>query len=198
MEKKKIVLNKEFPMRKCPVRTACLLLMIIVFSVCTGLAKETVAPNGQPKIKEDLQFCRDDKMGVKFLCDPDWELVTDKNMLMVVLSSNPVVSMTISKSDKPVIFIQQLTESVIKEMGQYAPGFKTEMVRWGQREVVKVEGIADGHPGTVLRDYYLIKDMNLYGLLFATESSNGFAGFEPLIDRILESFQFVDVLSADR
>src|SRR3989338_10127668 len=106
----------------------CVLNCAFIVPFCFSQSQDN--PPASPQITAesiDLQPCRDEELGVRLLCHPDWEFEADNNALLMIVSSDPAVTVTIAKSNAPVIFLDQLTPEAIQEMGQYAPGFKSEV-----------------------------------------------------------------------
>ena len=79
----------------------------------------------------------------------------------------------------------------IQEMGQYAPGFKSEVIKMAGQEAIRVEGVFKNSPETKVLDFYILHDLNLYSLLFSVDPQSSWEVYEPLIMKIVNSFEFV-------
>lgn len=139
----------------------------------------------------ELHECSDDKLKVSFLCNPDWELRTEEDALFIIISrNNPRITMTVAKSEAPVLFLTQLTRSALKEIGEYADGFTMQSVLINDVEAVNVVASSESFPQMYLQDYYLIHDVSLYALLFSVEPKDQSPAYEDMIYKIKESFRF--------
>ncbi|MCA9409324.1 MAG: hypothetical protein H6755_01090 [Candidatus Omnitrophica bacterium] len=145
----------------------------------------------QPAVEiVNLHTCRDEKMKVEFLCYPDWELKTENDTLLMIISDQPYVTFTIAKSESPVIFLKQLTNSVLQELGQYQDGFKTQVVLLAGEEAIQIMGVSKELLSSGFNDYYLIHDLQLYSFLFSVDPKERWKDYEDLIYRIKESIKF--------
>jgi hypothetical protein len=138
----------------------------------------------------ELHRCSDAKLGVRFYCNPDWELVSEGDSMLMIISEDPVVTLTIAKSEQPVIFLDQLTEDVLQEIGQYADGFGVSRVWMANQEAVQVIGHHRWHPETQLIDHYLIHDVDLYSVLISISPKESVRDYENLLNIIVEHFEF--------
>jgi len=160
--------------------------------VPAGMPAENFDENSAPIKTVDLQVCTDDKLQVKFLCNPDWELETEDNAMLIVISEDPVVTLTIAKSKSPVIFLEQLTKETLAEMGQYTDGFTQETAQFAGHEAVKVQGVPKEFPEIRLLDHYVLYDLSLYSVLFSVNPKEKFDEYAALFNKIAESFTFVE------
>lgn len=171
------------------------LFLIAVFYLCFTMAAEPVkmmAAQAQETTQTyQLHECTDDKLGVKFLCDPDWEIQSGDNVMLIIINKNPSVTLTVAKSDTPVVFMEQLTNPVLQELGQYQDGFRTQIVDLGGQQAIQVIGKSKEIASAGLIDFYAIHDINLYSILFLVDPRDSFADYEALFGKIKESFQFL-------
>lgn len=86
--------------------------------------------------------------------------------------------------------MEQLTQQAIAEMGQYAPGFTTQMVKVKDQEIIEVRGLPKNDPIMRLWDFYTIHELNLYSILFAFESEQAVQGYQDLVISIKNSLEF--------
>jgi len=137
-----------------------------------------------------LNECHDETLRIKFLCNPDWELLTKDNVILVVIDNDPYISLTIARSDVNVYGIEQLTKEMLKEMGQYRDGFTFEKIRIDQKSALKVDGISQVGGDRGLRDYYLIYKEHLYSILFTIQPNYYLLDYEGLIEQVIQSIRF--------
>jgi len=135
----------------------------------------------------DLHLCRDDHLGVELLCNRKWKQDKEDNVVMMVIEEDPAVLLTVARMEKPVTGIEELTADRIKILGQYADGFKTQRVRVGGDEAVKVEGFSEPFPEMRLMDFYVVHDYTLYSFLFSVNSKDEWDNYTVLFDKIVES-----------
>ncbi len=154
-------------------------------------SQETSLPTENPEKSIELQVCRDSRLGIRLLCNPDWGLQTEKETMLIIVSSDPAVTITIAQSKSPVIFPEQLTRDALSEMGQYAEGFIVENVTFAKERAICVEGFSREYPEIRLLDYYVVHDFKLYSVLFSVNPKERWPDYRPLIDKIIDSFEFV-------
>jgi len=165
----------------------------LFLGIAAGKAFAGSPPFWENPVKEvELEVCTDDKLQVKFLCNPDWELETEDNAMLIVISKDPVVTLTIAKAKSPVIFLEQLTKETLAEMGQYADGFTQEKAQFAGQEAVKVQGVPKEFPEIRLLDHYVLYDLILYSVLFSVNPKEKFDDYAALFNKITESFAFVE------
>ena len=139
-----------------------------------------------------LHECKDQTLGLQFLCNPDWELEAHDQSMLIIISSDPAVTLTISKAKSPVIFFEQLTDTALKEMGQYVDGFTKEKVQIAGENATKVMGYSIGYPEIRLLDFYFLRDFELYSILFSVNPKEKFSDYESLFISIITSIQFLN------
>ena len=139
----------------------------------------------------ELSLCTDKKLDVKFLCNLDWEMETNEGAVLIIISEDPAVTMTISKSNKSVLFLEQLNDRTLEAIGNYKEGFKAQKAWIKEKQGMKVEGFSRGYEEIRLLDYYFISGNTLYGILFSVNPKEGWEAYEPLFEKIVESVDFV-------
>ena len=185
--------------------TAIFLKRILIIGMITlvwsakGFAEESAVKPAlptQPSTKTfNLHICRDEALGIRLLCDPDWELQSDPNAILIIISSEPQVTLTIGKSKESVHSLTQLTRPILQEIGQYATWFTTKKVRLDDVDTIKVEGYLKEYPENRIEDYYLIRDSSLYTILFSVDPEGNWQSYESLFKRILSSIEFIPISS---
>ena len=138
-----------------------------------------------------LDICKDEKIGVKFLCNLDWEMETNEGAMLVIISEDPAVTMTVSKSGSPVLFLEQLNDRTIQAIGNYKEDFKTEKVLVANKQAMKVEGFSKGYDEIRLLDYYFVFDNAPFGILFSVNPKGEWDSYRPLFEKIVESVDFI-------
>ncbi len=174
-------------------------VLITLLCVWKGFAEEspaTPALTTQPSVQRfNLHICRDEKLGIRLLCDPDWELQADPNAILIIISSEPQVTLTIGKSKESVNSLTQLSRPILQEIGQYAASFTTQKVRLDNIDTIKVEGHLKEYPENRIEDYYLIRNSSLYTILFSVDPEDQWQNYESLLKRILSSIEFIPISS---
>jgi len=139
-----------------------------------------------------LHECQDENFNIKFLCHPNWEIQTDEDVLLVIISEAPYVTMTIARSQTPIALLDQLGEPLLKEIGGYSDGFSKNRVQLGGKEAIEVRGISEKHSDALLLDYYVLHQPYLYSVLFSFDPQSSWPSFETLVKKIRDSFLFVN------
>lgn len=159
-------------------------------------AKTVGQPNGFKTTSEDeriTHYCQDAKLGIQFLCDPDWILEEHEDgTLFLLISSEPEVSLTLIKEDSEIITLKDLTWPLLQEMGQYQDNFSMDYITIAGREAMNVEAISLVDEEMRLSDFYVTKDGALYSMLFAVKPKEHFTQFVPMIFNIVNSFEFLN------
>ena len=136
-----------------------------------------------------IQNCYDDRMGVRFLCDPDWELVEGEDVILLVVSEDPAVTITISKTKTPIKFLEQIDKQSAAKIGDYKEGFQMEILRLAKVKALEIKAISVSSPETYLLDYYVLHENYLYGLLFSAQMQSAWDEYQALFHEIADSFQ---------
>ena len=166
-----------------------LLLMIPAFAFA-GDDPLTAVEEAQGII--DLHLCRDDHIGVELLCNRQWKQEMDPHAVMMVISEDPAVLLTVAKAEQPVTGIGELTNERLKTLGQYADGFKVEHLQINGDEAVRVEGFASNFPEMHLLDFYVIHDYTLYSFLFSVNPKEAWDNYTVLFEKIAQSIKIPD------
>ena len=93
------------------------------------------------------------RLGVTFFCNPDWRIQAVDDALLIIVSTDPDVTMIVAKIDSNVKFLGQLTAQRLQELKQYKDGFVVENVILGDREMLKVKAFSDEYEARRLLDY---------------------------------------------
>lgn len=139
----------------------------------------------------DLHLCREAKLGVEILCNRNWKQEIDRDQaVLMVISQDPAVLLTVAKAKEPVTGIEELTQEKIKSLGHYALGFTMETVTLSGSPAVKVEGFSEDFPETRLLDYYVVHDYQLYSFLFSIDPKEAWVDYAVLFAKIAQSITF--------
>ncbi len=144
--------------------------------------------------KMSLNLCSDQKLGIKILCNPDWQLVTKQHNFTMIIEEDAQesVSVTIAKSDQKAGRLSELNRSVLQFLGGYEDFFKVESFKFGSRDALKVEGGLKESPDTQSLDYYLIHDGYLYMVLFSCHPKKHFVNYKKMFEEMIASFEFIE------
>ena len=163
-------------------------VLLIFLTVCpAALADESTVAAGTI----ELHKCTDAKLEVELLCHPDWELQTEEDMVLMIVSQKPLVTVTIAKSQGKGISLRRLTPGVLQEMGQYAEGFETHNVLIDGQRAIEVKGHSLAHPTARFLDYYIVRRGQLYSVLFSVDPQERWPDYEPLLLEIKGSVHFL-------
>lgn len=137
--------------------------------------------------------CADSEFGVEFACEPSWKWKRTNDAMLIIISSKPMVTMTISRVDSPIKLLGQITDSYLRERGLYAEGFQAERVKFLDGEAVHVKAISRDYPDIRLSDYFFIKNNSLYGVLFSVKPNEEWDKYKFDIQEIIQSFQNLEM-----
>lgn len=140
----------------------------------------------------DLHLCKDDRLGVELLCNRYWKQEVTKDAVLLTISEDPAVLLTVAKSQEAVLGLDELSEAKIKQLGQYNEGFKVEQVKIGDLQAIKVDGSSSAFPELRIMDYYVVYDYQLYSFLFSVNPKEEWASYAVLFSKILESIKIAD------
>jgi hypothetical protein len=172
-------------------------LFLAVCLLFAALSNTFAADDPSENIEEaqgiiDIHPCRDKHVGVELLCNRKWPQEVEPNAVMMIISSDPAVLLTVAKAKEPITGIEELTQSRLKAIGQYAEGFKAERVKVDGNEAIRVEGFANEYPEMRLLDFYVIHDYTLYSFLFSVNPKEEWDTYAVLIGKIAQSIKIPD------
>jgi hypothetical protein len=136
--------------------------------------------------------CADSEFGFEFFCDPNWKWKRVKDTMMIIISTKPMVTCTITKLDSPIKYLSQLTDDVLMEKKLYQDGFHTERVKFLDREAVHVKAMSRNFENIRLSDYFFVRHQALYGILFSVYPSEEWGNYKFAIKKILQSFKEIN------
>jgi len=138
---------------------------------------------------ENLELCGDSDLNILFLCDPEWVMQPADDAVLVVISSEPLVTLIIAKIKSDIKFLGQLTNMKLREMKQYKKGFQTENVNIADIRAIKVKAFSKDNEDKRVLDYYFMYDQSLYGLMFSVSPKQNWEKYKYLVKSIADSIQ---------
>ena len=168
------------------------LIFIFVFALLIALTAGGTQAQDAPQDAESVSLnrCHDANLGVSFLCHPDWAVISNPGMMLIVLSDYPRVTFTVIRSEEGGYSVEELTDPVLKIVGQYSDGFDVQVERVGGENALSVVGVSEKDSEIGLLDFYAVQDGHLYSFLFAFSPKKVWPNFRDLIFEIKESIQF--------
>lgn len=161
-----------------------------------SIAKEVVSINrGRKNVTWNdvkLQYCLDDDLGIKMLCNAEWEYQEGDNAILLLVSEEPTVTITITKLGEDFRYLEQLNRDFLYSLGEYKDGFKTESVKIADRKAIKVKAFSSQYPDIRILDYYFVHDSSLYGLLFSINPKEEWDNYKFLFQKLANSFEFIE------
>lgn len=154
-----------------------------------NISSESASIDSSDSFKIDSNQCADSEFGVEFACEPAWKWKRTNDAILIIISSKPMVTMTISRVDSPIKFLGQITDAYLRERGLYAEGFQVEKVKFLDGEAVHVKAISRDYPDIRLSDYFFIKNNSLYGVLFSVKPVGEWDKYKFDLREIIQSFQ---------
>ena len=170
-------------MRKSiPLFAVILVLMVPALQTSANEMNVEMGPDDMCQVKD---------LGVKFLCQKDWAIRPVDDAVLVIISAEPDVTLIVARIDSRIKFLSQLTNSFLETKERYARGFRTERVKFADREAIKVKAFAKDKPQKRLLDYYFINDSSLYGVLFSVKPKEDTDDYKFLFQDIIDRFEFI-------
>lgn len=140
---------------------------------------------------KNLSLCRSDLLGVEFLCNAEWKLDRGENYAKIIISSDPLIIMSIEQTGVKISFASQLYRNAVSDMDRYSDNFGIEKIEYCDREALRVAGFDKNDPNIMYLDYYLSDHAELYAIKFSFESGDVFKQNKKLIEKVTDSFAFV-------
>ena len=138
-----------------------------------------------------METCTDTQLGVTFRCAADWDIHNVEDAVIIVISSeNPVITLTISRFDSKIRYLEQVTSRMLRERHLYEDGFKMEHVTFAGMPALKVKAFAKGIPNRRMVDYFFLRKGELYGVLFTVQPRSTWEKEQYLLKAVIDSFRF--------
>lgn len=111
--------------------------------------------------------------------------------LMVVISSQPMVTATFAKLDSKVTILSKLNRDDLINRNLYRTGFKSEQGVINGNDVVVVRAFSRSEPERRVLDYFFIHNGELFGALFAVSPIDDWDNYKFLIKTMSESIKLI-------
>ena len=138
-----------------------------------------------------LNYCVDEGLGIKFLCDFGWRQSVSGNGAIFFINDHPDVRLKIIRIDIDIRFIQQLSRERLEVIGQYAPEFVIEDAEVSGLKATKVKAFSKKAPETRLLDYYFVRNNKLYAIMFSVNPKEKWDGYKFLFEGIVKYLEFL-------
>ena len=165
--------------------------VVWVRGIC-AFASEDCAACEEKRKAHNLTECSDAVFGIQLACNPAWGLYTGEKAFVIVISSDPAVTMTVARTESPYVSVEQLTDSLLKKMGRYHDGFAVERIHVAGQKAFMVKGFDVDSPQLRLLDYYFIRSGNLYRILFTVDPKERWDDYKFLFKAIIESVRLIE------
>jgi hypothetical protein len=173
------------------VKISFFLAVILAFNFAVNACAQEASLPSVPGI-EDIHPCHNAHIGVDLLCDQNWKQDIAPQVVMMIISADPAVLLTVAKAKEPVTGIEELTQDKIQALGGYAEGFKTQLLQVDGHQALRVEGFAKEFPEMRLLDFYVIRDYTLYSFLFSVNPKEEWDHYSVLFEKIAQSIKIPD------
>lgn len=145
--------------------------------------------------KKDSPYCADSEFGMRFMCEADWKWRRIDSALLIIISTNPTVTLTITRFNSSLTYLQQLTHEYLAGKDLYLDDFRTEDVTFAGNRAVKVKAFSKKYPDIRLTDYYVMHNGNLYGVMFTVYPKEHWDEYQYMVQKISDSFSFLEDLT---
>ncbi len=164
----------------------CVVLTLVLSS--TGRAEEKDRSE-----KGKWATCTVENSGVKFRCNRDWpvERVEDR-LTMFTISEDPFITVTITRFDGEMKYIQQLTRSFFSSRDIFLDNFQEEEVTFAGQPAVKLKAFFKEEPDMRSTGYYYIYDSSLHSVLFAIYPKEKWDEYKFMLQDIANSFEPIE------
>jgi len=144
---------------------------------------------------EKWATCYVESSGVKFRCNLDWpvERVEDR-LTMFTISEDPFITVTITRFEGEMRFIQQLTRSFFESRNIFLENFQEEEITFAGQEARKLKAFFREEPDMRSTGYYYIHNYSLHSVLFAIYPRDKWDEYKFMIKEIADSFEPIELL----
>lgn len=143
-----------------------------------------------PVVMQDEFLCICHEFDVSFECRPDWKWLRMEDKIIVIISTDPTVTLTLAKDDERIVFLEQLTPRRLGAANKYRDDFQIEPVRISGSPAVKVKAYARNWEDVRLSEYYYLRASSLHRVSFAVHPRDAWPQQQYLIQSIIDSFHF--------
>ena len=155
------------------------------------------APEPQQTVQEridhdlaSLQDCYARGCGLIFKCNPQWRVrVVDDYSSIITISTDPFVTLAISRIDTKIKLLGQLTRSFFQEKQIYLDNFREEYVSFGGDQAIELKAFSKFEPRMRYLGYFYINDDGLNSVFFAVYPKEHWDDYKFFIRKLAASFQ---------
>jgi hypothetical protein len=141
--------------------------------------------------KED-SYCVVHELGIRFACDHTWSKNSAGEASSLILSKDPLVTLTWGKLNGNIHFLGQLSKFFFEELGRYRTGFVTENVHFAGYNAVAVKGYDIHQPDTQRRDYFYLYDNQLVNVSFTLADNDKLNEGKFLVKEVASTFSPIE------
>ncbi len=171
-------------------------IIVLVLLACLSItcpvsgvyADDSTEANGENPF--GLEMCHDKKLRVAFLCDPDWDYQLVEDGLLVIMSRDPIVTITFARIDSEITHLPKLNKSVLSKKNLYEKGFRRDLMQINGRDVIIVRAFAKKDASRRVLDHFFMRDEKLFGVLFSVTPKDKWDEFKFKIKAVADSISF--------
>ena len=141
--------------------------------------------------QDGLRLCSDEELGLRFLCDPAWTVLSGKEKIILVAGEDPTAVIALRFNKTTIRYLEQLGCEKLEAMGHYQTGFVRQRVPLVGKEAIAVKGVDRKDHSVRLLDYYFLKGSKLYSLSFSLNPAQSWDQWAALFSRVAESLEFI-------
>ena len=142
--------------------------------------------------KYELQTCSEAALQVEFLCNPAWDYHLSEDALLVVISQDPMVTMTFARMDSEINYLYQMNKNELAKKDLYRQGFKADLRKVNGQDALVVRAFSRSEPQRRVLDFFYIHQGQLFGALFAVHPIDSWDEYKFLIKTISESIELIE------
>ena len=182
-------------------------IVIFLCALCALSGQETQAKNGVLMKNFDREFdrlqqeepanlpeegprqdCRLDDYGLTYLCNPGWIVEKQDDVTLVVVSTDPLIMITVRFPDSKIKLLAQLSKIYFQDKQWYQPGFQKEGCTFAGREAIRIKAFPSDNPEVRVTDYFFMNQGKLVGVFFSVFPKERFEETQFQIKEIADSF----------
>jgi len=170
---------------------AMAMLVVGLFFIPARLWAQPGELNPSAPIKaEELMDCYARSSHVMFRCDPDWKVrIVDEHSTIITISSDPFVTLAISRIESPIRYLGQLNRSFFASGRIYLDNFRNDYVKFAGGDAMQLKAFSKSEPDMRYLGYFYLNDAGLNSVFFAVYPKESWDDYKFLIKRITDSFR---------
>jgi hypothetical protein len=141
------------------------------------------------EISADQNTCTDRRLNLRFYCENGWKIQQADEAVLVVASSDPMVTLIVARIDSSITLLGQMTKKILDDMKQYRNGYMTEYVTYNDQQFFRVKALAQSDSEKRILDHYFIHEGKLYSILFSVKPKAKWDEHKFLIEKVLQSLK---------